>query len=63
MLHRAKDAELLGVLESVNNILDDKDIETILAEGLHGFLDWIQLQLIALTEGLGRRYFGHTPAG
>ncbi len=58
ILHKARPAALNEVLVTLHGTFDDKETTDVLNTGLHEFLDWTQVQLNTLTEGLGRSYFG-----
>jgi len=45
-------------LDRLQAVLGTLDISTILRRGLHGFLDPIQRQLIAITRELSIAFFG-----
>ncbi len=49
----------LEILDGLRGTLANRSIEMVLGGGLHEFLDWVQLQLIAITDDLGRSFFGH----
>ena len=49
----------LEILDGIRGTLANRSIEMVLGGGLHEFLDWVQLQLIAITDDLGRSFFGH----
>lgn len=51
----------LEALDGIRGTLAGGDIHEVLRSGLHEFLDWIQLRLIAVTDALGEAYFGHPP--
>ena len=48
-------------LDRLRAVLGTLDIETVLSEGLHEFLDLMQQQLIAVTGELSTAFFGYTP--
>jgi uncharacterized alpha-E superfamily protein len=48
-----------GALSRLGAIAAEVTIESVLASGLHDFLDQIQQHLIALTDALGDALFGH----
>jgi uncharacterized alpha-E superfamily protein len=49
------------VLDALRALLGALTIAEILQQGLHEFLDLVQLRLNAVTEHLGRAFFGHAP--
>jgi uncharacterized alpha-E superfamily protein len=49
-------------LDQLRSILGTRSIETVLAGGLHEFIDFIQRYLAAITNRLGAAFFGHQPA-
>ena len=50
----------LEILDGIRGTLANRSIEMVLGGGLHEFLDWVQLQLIAITDDLGLSFFGHS---
>ncbi len=52
----------LEILDGIRGTLANRSIEMVLGGGLHEFLDWVQLQLISITDDLGRSFFGHAVA-
>ena len=48
-----------GSVAELFTALEARDIDDVMREGLHDFLDWIQLRLIALTNEMGATLFGH----
>ena len=52
-------ASALEELDEVCTILDDITIEQVIANGMHEFIDWIQLTLIRINGELGSAYFGY----
>ena len=48
-------------LEALRERLDAETIEGVIAQGLHEYLDTIQLELIAIGGELGRDFFGWQP--
>jgi uncharacterized alpha-E superfamily protein len=48
-------------LDEVRAALTDQTIDTVINNGLHEFLDWIQQQLGAVASEIGQSFFGHTP--
>ncbi len=58
IMHRNKRDELQGVLMTLHGAFEGQEIEKVLHNGLHEFLDWTQLELIRLTAEMGRCYFG-----
>jgi len=48
-------------LDRLRAVLGTLDIETVLSEGLHEFLDLMQQQLIAVTGELSAAFFGYIP--
>ena len=49
------------VLDALRALLGTLTIAEILQQGLHEFLDLVQLRLNEVTEHLGRAFFGHAP--
>ncbi|MFQ5773684.1 MAG: alpha-E domain-containing protein [Kiloniellaceae bacterium] len=49
-------------VRDLRDLLESGDIEDVLRAGLHEFLDSIQRRIIAITDELGRRFFGHGQA-
>ncbi len=53
-------------LDEVRAVLDNEPVDRVLAQGLHEFLDWIQLQMLDVGSLVGRDFFGYqvpeTPA-
>ena len=45
--------------DKLHAALESRRIDEVLRDGLHEFLDWIQCQLGAFTDELGRSFFGH----
>lgn len=45
-------------LDEVRAVLDNEPVERVLAQGLHEFLDWIQLQMLDVGSLIGRDFFG-----
>lgn len=54
--------QTLEILDGLRGTLANRSIDMVLGGGLHEFLDWIQLQLIAITNDLGQSFFGHAQA-
>ncbi len=55
----------LGALEQLDNLrggLANQTADSVIESGLHEFLDWLQLTLIAVHGELGRDYFGYEEA-
>ncbi len=48
-------------LETLSASLRDTDIEQVVTQGLHEYIDWIQQELITITNMLGQAYFGGEP--
>ena len=46
-------------LDEIQAALATSTIEAVITGGLHQFLDWIQRQLIALSNDIGRAFFGY----
>ena len=46
-------------MADLGTAIEQRTLETALSSGLHRDMDWIQLKLIALTNALGGRFFGH----
>lgn len=55
-------AAALERLDEVRAVLDNEPVERVLAQGLHEFLDWIQLQMLDVGSLIGRDFFGDTVA-
>ncbi|SMF18099.1 Uncharacterized conserved protein, Alpha-E superfamily [Tistlia consotensis] len=49
-------------LDEVRAVLDNEPVERVLAQGLHEFLDWIQLQMSDVGWLIGRDFFGYQAA-
>jgi uncharacterized alpha-E superfamily protein len=49
----------MGALEALRRVAEATDVNAVLTENLHDFLDQLQLQLIGLGNDLGRTFFGH----
>lgn len=58
MLARGAEAEELA--DEMRAVFASYTIEDVVARGLHEFNDWVQHQLIRLTDDVGRAFFGHT---
>jgi len=58
MLARGAEAEELA--DEMRAVFASYTIEDVVARGLHEFNDWVQRQLIRLTDDVGRAFFGHT---
>ena len=56
--HLRSTAQTLELLEELRAGLKRHDGRSVMASGLHEFVDWIQLRLIAVSEELGRSFFG-----
>jgi uncharacterized alpha-E superfamily protein len=54
-------AAAMARLDGISAELADGSIDRIFARGLHEFLDWVQLELVAITAALGRELFGAAP--
>lgn len=52
-------AGALEALDELRSVLDDITIEQVIANGMHEFVDWIQLKLIRIHGELGTGYFGY----
>ncbi|MDX1710643.1 MAG: alpha-E domain-containing protein [Rhodovibrionaceae bacterium] len=52
-------ARTLELLDELRAELDRHDGESVIAEGLHEFVDGIQKQLIAVSAELGQAFFGY----
>lgn len=48
-------------LDEMRGALTELTIDTVLANGLHEFIDWIQRQLGAVAQEIGEAYFGLEP--
>lgn len=59
MLSRGASAEELA--EEMRAVFASYSVEDVVARGLHEFNDWVQRQLIQLTDDVDRAFFGHTP--
>jgi uncharacterized alpha-E superfamily protein len=53
--------DALAAVEELHRILDAEDIERILGEGLHEFVDSVQRRLITITDRLSVAFFGRMP--
>ena len=49
-------------LDEIEAMMGDQSIEAAIGSGLHEFLDFLQRQLIRLTNDLGTDFFGYTDA-
>lgn len=49
-------------LDEVRAVLDNAPVERVLSQGLHEFLDWIQLQMLGVSSLIGRDFFGYWAA-
>jgi uncharacterized alpha-E superfamily protein len=45
-------------LEALRVSLEASEIEQVISQGLHEYIDWIQLKLISLSNKLGQDFFG-----
>lgn len=50
--------EVTEPLDALHQRLEESEIESIITEGLHEFLDTVQLELISVSQAAGRAYFG-----
>jgi uncharacterized alpha-E superfamily protein len=50
--------EVTEPLDVLHQRLEESDIEGIIAQGLHEFLDTVQVELIEVSRAMGRAYFG-----
>ena len=48
-------------VDALSASLRDIGIEQVIAQGLHEYIDWIQQELITITNMLGQAYFGAVP--
>ena len=48
---------ILERLDELRAALNDQSIEEIIVRGLHEFLDWVQIELRALQEGIARAFW------
>jgi len=55
-------ARALEELDEIRTVLDDVTIDKVIANGMHEFIDWIQLTLMRIHGEMGQAYFGHSPA-
>ncbi|MFD1623025.1 alpha-E domain-containing protein [Azospirillum griseum] len=51
-------AQAMERVDELLSALLSRPIEAVLRQGLHEYLDWIQLQLITLTTEIAQAYFG-----
>ena len=51
-------AGALERLDTLHAALNDQTIEHIIMRGLHEFCDWVQGQLAALQDDVGRAFWG-----
>jgi len=49
----------LEELDELRSVLDDTTIAQVIENGMHEFIDWIQLKLIRIHSELGAAYFGY----
>ena len=49
----------LEELDEIRSVLDDITIDQVIANGMHEFIDWIQVKLIRIHNELGVAYFGY----
>jgi uncharacterized alpha-E superfamily protein len=54
-------AGALEELDELRTVLDDITIDQVIANGMHEFIDWVQLKLIRINGELGAAYFGYAP--
>jgi uncharacterized alpha-E superfamily protein len=52
-------AGALEELDELHSVLDDITIDEVISNGMHEFIDWIQLKLIRIHGELGMAYFGY----
>ncbi|MGF1628200.1 MAG: alpha-E domain-containing protein [Kiloniellaceae bacterium] len=52
-------AGALEELDELRSVLDDITIDQVISNGMHEFIDWIQLKLIRIHGELGTAYFGY----
>ena len=52
-----------GALDDLRRLVDDADIEQVIRDGLHEYLDRVQRQLNTLSRDIGREMFGHPGTG
>ncbi len=52
---------ILERLEELRAALQDQTIEQIILRGLHEFLDWVQIELRAIQDGIGRAFWPPPP--
>jgi len=50
---------LAAALGGLRDGIDSRDIDDVMGGGLHEFMDWVQRELIAVTDEMGRAFFGH----
>jgi uncharacterized alpha-E superfamily protein len=50
---------VMDALGALRASLDTRNAEEVISSGLHEYLDWIQLTLIAVHRELGQAYFGY----
>jgi uncharacterized alpha-E superfamily protein len=53
--------EAAECLDEVRAVLASNNIDGILTSGLHEFVDWVQLRLVAITTHLSDAFFGRPP--
>jgi len=49
-------------VDEIRAVLQSRDADSVIGDGLHAFCDWLQAQLAALAMVLGRGFFGHAAA-
>jgi len=49
-------------VDEIRAVLQSRDADGIIGDGLHAFCDWLQAQLAGLAFMLGRGFFGHQAA-
>jgi uncharacterized alpha-E superfamily protein len=54
-------AEAMERLDELRAVLAEEKIANVIRRGLHEFLDQLQGELIAVSQDLGRDFFGYAP--
>ncbi len=54
----ASGASAIAELEDLRASLEGEAMEAVIGRGVHEYIDWIQLRLIAITDEFGRDFFG-----
>ena len=49
-------------LDELRAVLDNESIERVISNGLHEFVDWIQVMLGEVGADLGEDFFGYSRA-